>query len=40
MKGPAKAILESMAIGPEQKINQIYSRRWMAKGRVVVKHDT
>ena len=39
MKGPAKAILESMAIGPEQKINQIYSRRWMAKGRVVEKHE-
>ena len=39
MKGPAKAILESMAIGPEQKINQIYSRRWTAKGRVVEKQD-
>ena len=39
LKGPAKAILDSMAVGPEQRINQIFSRRWMTKGRVVDKHE-
>ena len=39
LKGPAKAILESLTVGPEHKINQIFSRRWMTKGRVVDKHE-
>ena len=39
MKGPAKAILESLAVGPDLKISQIFSRRWTLKNRIVDKFE-
>ena len=39
MKGPARAILESLECDKEMKINHIYSRRWTKNGKIVDKQE-
>ena len=39
MKGPARAILESLECDKDMKINHIYSRRWTKKGKIVDKQE-